>query len=907
MRLTLWRVRLLALLAVVASVGMVWAFQPDRAANVGEIGDIPELRTEFSRTFPAGNGRRTTQLFTVPVNQPDGNGGWVPIPFDSVRRCYPQNATYWTGNVRLRNNIYYKNSGIIKVRGGRLPSHDRYQGWAMFDLSPIPDSSTIDTVTMWYYCYAMDDEPPSTYVRLLSDNPLSASAQVLWTQITTGTEVAPLLGHGTGWIQRQFNSTGTAAVQESLARDRIAVGLHEWENNNAAGGEMYGFGSGQYTPYLEISYTPPPVTDISAEEVIEPVPFSTIYTNTTVNPTARWRNRQPHPDNFTAYFFFISGSGIRYPAGTINVVGVPGLQDTTLYFPPFNVGNDTGRWTSRCSTDAAGDIDSTNDVIERFFRVVPPGTGNFDVAAVEIISPTGRIDTGTVVTPTARWWNPSSRTADFLAYFALTNPLGSRVYARSVTITGLAPGHDTIVSFPSYNLDTLAGRWTARCSTVASGDTYPGNDWLQREFIVSKGNPLTPGWHESKPIPLTPSGKAVKDGGWLTLDPGTGLIYAAKGNKVGDFYRFDPEADSWRELALWKGGNENKGPAKGSAGVADGHGHVFAVKGNNTLGFWCYYSEGDSWHQLPDVPLGPTNKKVKGGTDVVYREDNGLPYVYLLKGYKNEFLRFNVIADTWEQLPEAPQAVHIKWDKGSWLAYDGSRYIYAHKAKYHEFWRFDCWAPAWDTHCLKGMPFLSRTGKTKKSKDGGSGTWDNGFIYALKGGNTCEFYKYAAVADTWTELDTIPSVGSTGKKKRVKAGGDIVAAGGGLFYALKGNKTREFWYYYEPEVSTTSWTGGSGGVREQEAESREQGAGSWWTLVPNPAKDAVRLQYANLSAGPMTVRVYNVSGVLVAEKRILSGRSGTTALNLNGLAGGVYLVRMDAAGQTVTRKLVFRP
>jgi hypothetical protein len=35
-----------------------------------------------------------------------------------------------------------------------------------------------------------------------------------------------------------------------------------------------------------------------------------------------------------------------------------------------------------------------------------------------------------------------------------------------------------------------------------------------------------------------------------------------------------------------------------------------------------------------------------------------------------------------------------------------------------------------------------KTGKNKKAKDGSDAGYDQGYIYALKGGNTCEFYRY---------------------------------------------------------------------------------------------------------------------------------------------------------------------
>ena len=127
-----------------------------------------------------------------------------------------------------------------------------------------------------------------------------------------------------------------------------------------------------------------------------------------------------------------------------------------------------------------------------------------------------------------------------------------------------------------------------------------------------------PGWWEMTKVPATPAGKAVKDGGWLSFDPGSNLIYGAKGNKSADFYRYHINGDSWHELTVIPLGTEAKLPKKGCVGAADGAGHVYMTKGNNTLGFWKYYADGDSWEQIADVPLGNSNKKVKGGTDMVY-------------------------------------------------------------------------------------------------------------------------------------------------------------------------------------------------------------------------------------------------------------------------------------------------
>jgi hypothetical protein len=75
-------------------------------------------------------------------------------------------------------------------------------------------------------------------------------------------------------------------------------------------------------------------------------------------------------------------------------------------------------------------------------------------------------------------------------------------------------------------------------------------------------------------------------------------------------------------------GHENKKPKYGSAACSDGNGIIYATKGNNSLGFWKYDASKDSWYQKPDVPLGLSGTRVKGGTDLAYARDR----VYLLNG-----------------------------------------------------------------------------------------------------------------------------------------------------------------------------------------------------------------------------------------------------------------------------------
>ncbi|MBM3315234.1 T9SS type A sorting domain-containing protein, partial [candidate division WOR-3 bacterium] len=410
------------------------------------------------------------------------------------------------------------------------------------------------------------------------------------------------------------------------------------------------------------------------------------------------------------------------------------------------------------------------------------------------------------------------------------------------------------------------------------------------------------GWVEVQSVPS--GAKAVKDGGWLTIEGDGGLIYAARGTKTPDFFSYDATADSdgvWTALAAWPNGTEGKAPYKGAVGVHDGSGFIYATKGNGTLGFWRYSADSMAWRQMPDVPLGVSMKKVKGGTDMVYVQEGDTGYVYLLKGYKQDFFRFNTVSGVWDtNLPVAPAGSRPKWDKGSWMAYDGMNTFYAHKAKYHELWPFDVTTHTWASSALPGMPLVGMIGKSKKSKDGGCGAYYEGALYALKGGNTQEWWKYQIDSASWRELDTIPSFGSTAKKKRVKAGGDVVSYGGGYFFALKGNKTLEFWRYGEAPPAFGSWQPTRGGAAAEPVAGR-----TGLAVVPNPLTNGwAAVRYALPAAGPVRISVYDVTGRSVAALSLVAGRSGSAQLDLRHLSAGVYLVKLQSQGMTAAQKLI---
>lgn len=527
-----------------------------------------------------------------------------------------------------------------------------------------------------------------------------------------------------------------------------------------------------------------------------------------------------------------------------------------------------------------------------------PGASRTDIAAVEITAPAGFADTLRLITPSARLANAGTRTATFRAWYSIARSNGTPVYRDSMNVT-LMPCETLMKTFRTLYIRQV-GPYVARCSVALAGDEDPNNDHIARTFKVLTRPPWPQGWYMAAPMPASPSSKPVRRGGWITFASSAGLFYAAKGNKTGDFYSYAPLDDRWDELRVIPLGVEGKQPSYGAAGASDGDRYIYALKGNNTLGFWRYDIVFDTWQPLPWVPYGANRKRVKAGADAVFAERNDTGFVYILKGAGNEFWRYNTVTWRWDSMPSAPVGLNKKWDKGSWLVADGERTIFAHKAKYHEFYRFDVYGDTWYRQRLLPMPkYSQRSGRTKAARDGSSAAWDNGGIYAFKGNGTQEFWHYSVAGDSWGELETIPAVGTGGRPAKIKDGADIADYGEGMFIALKGTKTTEVWRYCI-DVSAVAPAPERSGVMA--------GAGTlaelpFLRVVPSPLTDrSCRVLY-NAPPGATRLLVLDVAGRVVLT-RALAGPSGSLNLDLRSFSPGVYFVEIPTEVSTLTQKLV---
>ncbi|MEO0023549.1 MAG: hypothetical protein ABIJ93_06805, partial [candidate division WOR-3 bacterium] len=363
---------------------------------------------------------------------------------------------------------------------------------------------------------------------------------------------------------------------------------------------------------------------------------------------------------------------------------------------------DSGIYHFRAALDCSQDMLDENNAIQSDIRV-----GYIDAAVTAIIVPERDVRRGTTLRPRVRLANygdwPGIVDLRFVIYYG-----GNPVYDQIEQVE-LNPLTEVDHEFTNSWTAEVTGSYQAVTMLTLSHDQNHHNDTARLTFSVYNLYPA--GWKEVANVL-----GLVKDGGFVVKDPDGGKLYAARGYKSGDFYVYDIETNTWSALPaapviIGKGGNG-----------CYGNGYVYVMHGQNSAKFSRFSIADNSWEALPDIPAWTSGKNPKGGGDLAYAEVDGVPYVYVLKGYKQDFGRYNLVTGTWEELTQAPAGAKPKWDKGSWLVYDGATTLYAHKAKYSELWTYDLAGGAWSAAALPGIPYPStKTGKNKKPKDGSDG------------------------------------------------------------------------------------------------------------------------------------------------------------------------------------------
>jgi len=515
-----------------------------------------------------------------------------------------------------------------------------------------------------------------------------------------------------------------------------------------------------------------------------------------------------------------------------------------------------------------------------------------DVGAFRVVLPNDSFRIGATVTPKAWIRNYGALTSQT---FPVRFEVG-HVYLGSV-MSGTIPPHDSVlVTFsPSWQVaEDAIGTNEVRCYTMLDGDKEVSNDTTRSQVTGVRA------WERLPDIPVGPANKGVKDGGALGFAADMN-VYAFKGNNRYEFYEYNAQRDSWSARESIPAGAARKKVKAGAQLAGDTSGNVYAFKGNNTLEFWMYSVAGRTWTQQPDYPVG-AGKRLKGGSNLAFvAQRNAL---YGCKGNNTpEFNSYDIAAGAWVPKSPVPTGQANKKPKdGTAIAYDGVGTVYLLKGGTYEFYGYSIARDSW--YEKKPIRNSQYSTKKRKMKKGASGAFDPEFnrFYALKGGKSGEFWFFDVARDTWVEAgaDSFPTPPGT---KLPYAGADI-CYGAGKIYALRGNKTFEFWRY------NANLPLEFGGYSPGPQAGNTPLPRLRFAVAPNPFAGRTQFRYALPAAGRVRLVLYDAAGRLarVVQDGWQERGEHVLALQSEGLAAGVYVARLttqnEATVQEVTHKVL---
>ncbi|MEO0130206.1 MAG: CARDB domain-containing protein [candidate division WOR-3 bacterium] len=541
-----------------------------------------------------------------------------------------------------------------------------------------------------------------------------------------------------------------------------------------------------------------------------------------------------------------------------------------------------GSWTCQVNTALTNDMNPTNNLkLSRFI------VGEVDVGPTRIVWPAGMVqwDTLTPKPVKAKIKNYSANIrVSTQATFQIKKG-DSLYFDATVSVSNLEPGEEREVTFGNF-LPKDTGAYNSLVYTMLAGDRNPNNDTLRGSFVVTKVV-IPAGW--SRMTDVSGAAKPVKSGGALCALGDK--IYALVGNNTRDLMVYDVNANTWTkksEVPLSGLTTKKKNVKKGASICTDGE-NIYVIKGNNTQEFWRYKIEKDSWKEY-EVGF---SKGIKGSSQAF----DGDSFIYVICGSSNnEWKRFNRYTETFEACNPAALPAD-KWKTGSWIVYvpGETPAIYALRVggKTNEFYMI----PIGGTPATKPeMPLVGSTNKKKKAKEGSAGAYvpSQGRIYALKGGNTLEFFSFNTANDSWKiELDVGQPAGTPAKK--VKGGGALTysEAGNGAF-AFVGSGTNEFWCFgfsSELMASKSLPTAIQGNVLNNKE----------FVLTITPTRDYLKVSYTLPVNTKASLKIYNILGEIVYNA---TSDKGSFVIDKKNFATGIYILKFVANEYRATKKLV---
>jgi hypothetical protein len=196
--------------------------------------------------------------------------------------------------------------------------------------------------------------------------------------------------------------------------------------------------------------------DVGASAITSP--RDTVNSGTLVTPQAIVKNF----GNTTATFLTHFKIGAVYADSQLITSLAP--QDSAIV--TFGIWTAVaGSFATKCSTTLSGDMTPANNrCVGSVFVAFP------DVGASRIITPSGIVDSGSVLTPQAVARNFGNISVSFPVILRIGSD-----YTATAPVANLGPGDSTVVSFAAWTAGPR-GTHPTKCSTALAEDRNPNND-----------------------------------------------------------------------------------------------------------------------------------------------------------------------------------------------------------------------------------------------------------------------------------------------------------------------------------------------------------------------------------------------------------------------------------------------
>lgn len=183
-----------------------------------------------------------------------------PVRVDPTANYYPQNAMYWTGFAENYAPGYGGDGNMLVGRD----TGDRISGFSKYNLTTLPNGSTINSVYSWQYYGGRQGDVTNRQFTLadITVDPVVAGWYQIYNSTTQlVTDYAWSVANSPyGWVNMELNANGRTHIQNGISQNWAAICLYV---NGATGNygntnyHIFGGYSSAVPPYLVIDYSLP--------------------------------------------------------------------------------------------------------------------------------------------------------------------------------------------------------------------------------------------------------------------------------------------------------------------------------------------------------------------------------------------------------------------------------------------------------------------------------------------------------------------------------------------------------------------------------------------------------------------------------------------------------------------------